>query len=51
MTDTTAPLQARAAGTGWLGRLEGKVSWIALGLAGMLLPLLRKAMQATESPP
>jgi ABC-type branched-subunit amino acid transport system ATPase component/ABC-type branched-subunit amino acid transport system permease subunit len=40
MTDTTAPLQARAAGTSLLGRLEGKLSWIALGLAGLLLPLL-----------
>jgi branched-chain amino acid transport system permease protein len=40
MTDTTAPIRARAAGTGWLGRLEGKLSWIALGLVGLLLPLL-----------
>jgi ABC-type branched-subunit amino acid transport system ATPase component/ABC-type branched-subunit amino acid transport system permease subunit len=40
MTETTAPIQARAAGAGWLGRLEGKLSWIALGLAGLLLPLL-----------
>lgn len=40
MTDTTAPIQTRAGGTGLLGRLEGKLSWIGLGLAGLLLPLL-----------
>jgi branched-chain amino acid transport system permease protein len=40
MTDTTAPIQARAVGTGWLGKLEGKLSWIALGLVGLALPLL-----------
>ena len=40
MTDTTASAPARAAGTSWLGRLEGKLSWIVLGLVGLLLPLL-----------
>jgi branched-chain amino acid transport system permease protein len=40
MTETTAPGQARVATSGWLGRLEGKLSWILLGLAGLLLPLL-----------
>ena len=40
MTDTAAPIHARAAGTGWLGKLEGKLSWIVLGLVGLLLPLL-----------
>ncbi|HSI01041.1 MAG TPA: branched-chain amino acid ABC transporter ATP-binding protein/permease [Reyranella sp.] len=40
MTDTTASAAARAAGPGWLGRLEGKISWILLGLAGAALPLL-----------
>src|SRR5258706_10898073 len=40
MTDTTAPIRVRAAGTRWFGRLEGKLSWIALGLVGLLLPLL-----------
>jgi len=40
MTDTTAPVRARTGGTGVLGRLEGKLSWIALALAGVLLPLL-----------
>ncbi len=40
MTDTTAPVRARSGGTGLLGLLEGKLSWIALGLAGLLLPLL-----------
>ena len=40
MTDTTAQTAPRAAGGSWLGRLEGKVSWILLGLAGLALPLL-----------
>src|SRR3954465_15469027 len=40
MTDTVAPAPGRAGGVGWLGRLEGKLSWIALGLVGLLLPLL-----------
>src|SRR3954453_12860012 len=40
MTDAAAPAPARASGAGWLGRLEGKLSWIALGLAGLVLPLL-----------
>lgn len=40
MTEATAPLQARGAGAGLLGKLEGKLSWIALGLVGLLLPLL-----------
>ena len=40
MTDTAASSPARTAGASWLGRLEGKVSWILLGLVGLLLPLL-----------
>jgi ABC-type branched-subunit amino acid transport system ATPase component/ABC-type branched-subunit amino acid transport system permease subunit len=40
VTDTTAPVAARADGTSWLGRLEGRLSWILLGLAGLALPLL-----------
>jgi ABC-type branched-subunit amino acid transport system ATPase component/ABC-type branched-subunit amino acid transport system permease subunit len=40
MTDVTAPIQAPAASTGRLGWLEGKLSWILLGLVGLLLPLL-----------
>ena len=40
MTDTAASAPARTAGTSWLGRLEGKLSWILLGLIGLLLPLL-----------
>jgi branched-chain amino acid transport system permease protein len=40
MTDTAAPASTRHAGSGWLGRLEGKISWILLGLIGLLLPLL-----------
>src|ERR1044072_2105011 len=41
MTEAAAPIRTRAGtSTGWLGRLEGKISWILLGLAGLLLPLL-----------
>ncbi len=40
MTETAAPIQARAASAGWLGKLEGKISWILLGLVGLALPLL-----------
>jgi branched-chain amino acid transport system permease protein len=40
MTDTTAAAPGRTAGTSRLGRLEGKLSWILLGLVGLLLPLL-----------
>ncbi|TMJ25453.1 MAG: branched-chain amino acid ABC transporter ATP-binding protein/permease [Alphaproteobacteria bacterium] len=40
MTEATAPIRARAAGAGWLAKLEGRISWILLGLAGLLLPLL-----------
>jgi len=40
MTDTTASAAARATGSGWLGKLEGKISWILLGLVGVALPLL-----------
>ncbi len=40
MTEVVAPLRARPAVAGWLGKLEGSWSWIALGLAGLLLPLL-----------
>jgi len=40
VTTTTASTPARAGATSWLGRLEGKVSWILLGLVGLLLPLL-----------
>lgn len=40
MTDTTAPLAANKAPAGLIGWLEGKLSWIALGLVGLLLPLL-----------
>jgi ABC-type branched-subunit amino acid transport system ATPase component/ABC-type branched-subunit amino acid transport system permease subunit len=40
VTDTAASAPPRTAGTSWLGRLEGKVSWILLGLAGLALPLL-----------
>jgi len=41
MTEAAAPIRTRgAAGTRWLGKLEGKISWILLGLAGLLLPLL-----------
>jgi len=40
MTEAAAPIRPRAASAGWLGRLEGKISWILLGLVGLLLPLL-----------
>lgn len=40
MTDTTAPTSPAKAPAGLLGRLEGSWSWIALGLVGLLLPLL-----------
>ena len=40
MADATATAPARPDGGAWLGRLEGKVSWILLGIAGLALPLL-----------
>jgi branched-chain amino acid transport system permease protein len=40
MTEAAASMRSRAASAGWLGRLEGKISWILLGLVGLLLPLL-----------
>ncbi|MDP1961468.1 MAG: branched-chain amino acid ABC transporter ATP-binding protein/permease [Reyranella sp.] len=40
MTDTAAPISATKAPTGLLGKLEGKISWIILGLVGLFLPLL-----------
>lgn len=46
MTDTAAPLSPAKPGTTGLlgrlglGRLEGSLSWIALGVVGLLLPLL-----------
>src|SRR5206468_9815229 len=40
MTDTVAPASSRPGRTHWVGRLEGSLSWIGLGLAGLLLPLL-----------
>ena len=40
MTDTTTSAPVRPAGTSWLGKFEGKLSWVLLGLIGLLLPLL-----------
>ncbi len=40
MTDATASISTAKASPGLLGRLEGSWSWIALGLVGLLLPLL-----------
>src|SRR5215472_9862841 len=41
MTEAAAPIRAGASvKAGRLGWLEGKISWILLGLAGLLLPLL-----------
>jgi branched-chain amino acid transport system permease protein len=44
MNDTVVSLPtARPAANGWLRRIEGSLAWIALGLAGLLLPLLDDA--------
>ncbi len=40
MTDAASPVSTAKAPAGLLGRLEGSWSWIALGLVGLLLPLL-----------
>src|SRR5215468_10558928 len=40
MTDAPASAPARPGGRSLLGKLEGSVSWILLGLVGLLLPLL-----------
>lgn len=40
MTDAASPISTARAPAGLLGRLEGSWSWIALGLVGLLLPLL-----------
>ncbi|MBS0522946.1 MAG: branched-chain amino acid ABC transporter ATP-binding protein/permease [Proteobacteria bacterium] len=47
MTEITTPIRAGGASTGWLGRLEGKLSWILLGLAGLALPLLDDSYMGT----
>ncbi len=47
MTEATAPIRPRAASAGWLGKLEGKLSWILLGLAGLALPLLDDSYMGT----
>jgi ABC-type branched-subunit amino acid transport system ATPase component/ABC-type branched-subunit amino acid transport system permease subunit len=47
MTEITTPIRRSGAGTGWLGRLEGKLSWILLGLAGLALPLLGDSYMGT----
>jgi ABC-type branched-subunit amino acid transport system ATPase component/ABC-type branched-subunit amino acid transport system permease subunit len=47
MTEATTPIRVRAASAGWLGRLEGKLSWILLGLAGLALPLLDDSYMGT----
>jgi len=47
MTEITTPIRAGAAATGWLGRLEGKLSWILLGAAGLALPLLDDSYMGT----
>jgi ABC-type branched-subunit amino acid transport system ATPase component/ABC-type branched-subunit amino acid transport system permease subunit len=39
-TDAANPITAARAPAGLLGWLEGKASWIVLGLVGLLLPLL-----------
>src|SRR5262245_53748889 len=40
MTDIVASARSRSGRAGFLARLEGSLSWIGLGLAGLLLPLL-----------
>ena len=47
MTEATTPMEARPASAGWLGKLEGKLSWILLGLAGLALPLLDDSYMGT----
>ncbi|MBN9085768.1 MAG: branched-chain amino acid ABC transporter ATP-binding protein/permease [Reyranella sp.] len=47
MTEATSPIPTRAASAGRLGWLEGKLSWIMLGLAGLLLPLLDDSYMGT----
>ena len=47
MTEITTPIHRSGSGTGWLGRLEGKLSWILLGLAGLALPLLGDSYMGT----
>ena len=47
MTEITTPIHRSGSGTGWLGRLEGKLSWILLGLAGLALPLLDDSYMGT----
>jgi branched-chain amino acid transport system permease protein len=47
MTEATTPIRASGASAGWLGKLEGKLSWILLGLAGLALPLLDDSYMGT----
>jgi ABC-type branched-subunit amino acid transport system ATPase component/ABC-type branched-subunit amino acid transport system permease subunit len=47
MTGITTPLRTGAASPGRLGWLEGKLSWILLGLAGAALPLLDDSYMGT----
>jgi branched-chain amino acid transport system permease protein len=47
MTEITTPIRAGGASTGWLGKLEGKLSWIVLGLVGLALPLLDDSYMGT----
>jgi ABC-type branched-subunit amino acid transport system ATPase component/ABC-type branched-subunit amino acid transport system permease subunit len=47
MTEATSPIRSRAAVAGRLGWLEGKLSWILLGLAGAALPLLDDSYMGT----
>jgi len=47
MTEITTPIRSGGAASGWLGKLEGKLSWILLGLAGLALPLLGDSYMGT----
>ncbi|MFI5032330.1 MAG: ATP-binding cassette domain-containing protein [Reyranellales bacterium] len=47
MTEAATPMRAQRAGAGRLGKLEGKLSWVLLGLAGLALPLLDDSYMGT----
>jgi ABC-type branched-subunit amino acid transport system ATPase component/ABC-type branched-subunit amino acid transport system permease subunit len=47
MTEATTPIRAGSVSAGRLGKLEGKLSWILLGLAGLALPLLDDSYMGT----
>ena len=50
VTDTAASAPARAGATSWLGKLEGKLSWILLGLAGLAAAVARRQLHRRHRP-